>query len=327
MAGELNYRHERPAGTPGTAQALEHPLDALKALRQWVVWRYESRSGKPKPAKPPYQPSNGRAAYTNRPATWGTYAQARARYQHGGWHGLGFVFTAGDPYCGVDLDNCRVPLTGEIAPWAWHVVEALHSYTEISPSGTGLHILVKATLPGHIGRKERGIEVYDALRYFTLTGQRLAELPATIEERQAEIEALYATLAPAEGGTLPAGRPPPRRSLSRSDEAVLARARAAENGPKFRALYDQGRIEGYRDRNTGDPDHSAADFALMVLLAYWTNGNAAQMARLFQASALYRPERWEQSAGSGHTYGEVTIYNALRLSDLGRAAPPKRTMR
>jgi DNA adenine methylase len=311
-------------GVPGTeeaAQATERPpLDELKARRQWVVWRYEARPGKPKPGKPLYQPGNGHPARTDRPATWGTFAQASARYRHGGWHGLGFVFTADDPYCGVDLDACRVPLTGEIAPWAWQIVEQLHSYTEVSPSGTGLHILVKATLPGHVGRKQGGIEVYDAGRYFAMTGQRLTELPATIEERQAEIEALYATLAPAEGeGTLPAGRPVPRRSLSRSDEEVLKRARAAENGPKFRALYDQGRIDGYRDRNTGAPDHSAADFALMVLLAYWTNGNAAQMQRLFQASALYRPERWNQPAGGGYTYGEVTIYNALR-KERGRGA-------
>lgn len=301
--------------------------DELKALRQWVIWRYEPRPGKAKPAKAPYQPRTGHPARTDRPATWGTFAQALARFQQGGWHGLGFVFTANDPYCGVDVDDCCIPLTGEIAPWAWEIVEAMQSYTEISPSGRGLHVLVRASLPDHGGRKQGAVEIYDALRYFAVTGQHLAELPATIEERENEIEALYATLAPAEGETLPAGRPVPPLSLSRSDEEVLARAREAENGPKFRALYDQGRIDGYRDPHTGAPDHSAADFALMVLLSYWTNGNAAQMARLFQASALYRPERWAQPAGSGYTYGEVSIYNALRQANRARGAAPLRKKR
>lgn len=296
-----------------------HLPDELRALRQWVVWRAEVRPGKRKPAKAPYQPRTGHPARTDVPATWGTYPQARARLQQGGWYGVGFVFTAGDPYAGVDLDDCRIPLTGEIAPWAWEIVERLSSYTEVSPSGRGLHVLVRASLPDHAGRKQGAVEIYDAGRYFAVTGQCLAELPATIEARQAEIEALYATLALAEGETLPAGRPAPPVMRSRSDEEVLRRARAAENGEKFCALYDAGRIDNYRDPNTGKPDHSAADFALMVLLSYWTNGNAAQMARLFQTSALYRPGRWEQPAGSGYTYGEVTIYNALR-KERGRGA-------
>ena len=283
--------------------------DELKALRQWIVWRAESRPGKRKPAKVPYQPRTGHRARTDVPATWGTYAQALARFQQGGWHGLGFVFTTDDPYAGIDLDDCRMPLTGEIAPWAWEIVKRFSSYTEVSPSGRGLHVLVRATLPDHVGRKQGAVEVYDAGRYFAMTGQRLAELPATIEERQAQVESLYATLAPAEPATLPLARHP-GAALVRSDAEVLARALAASNGAKFQALWS-GQLAAYRDPQTGQVDQSRADFALCRLLAYWTNDDAEQIDRLFRQSALYRP-KWDQPAGGGHSYGEVTIWHATQ---------------
>ena len=287
----------------------EQMPDELKARHQWIVWRYEVRPGKPKPAKAPYQPRTGHRARTDVPATWGTFAQARARYQHGGYHGLGFVFTAADPYCGIDLDDCRHPQTEEIASWAWEIVEQMQSYTEISPSGRGLHILVRATLPDHAGRKHGAVEVYDAGRYFAVTGQRLAGQPATIEERQAEVLALYATLAPAEPTTLPLAAHP-GAAQARTDAEVLARALAAPNGAKFQALWS-GQLAAYRDGQTGQVDQSRVDFALCRLLAYWTNNDTEQMDRLFRQSALYR-EKWDQPAGGGHSYGAVTIWNATQ---------------
>ena len=306
------------------ALPVRHLPDELKALRQWIVWHYEPRPGKGKPAKAPYQPRTGHRARTDVPATWGTYVQALARYQHGGWQGLGFVFTASDPYCGVDVDDCRIPLTEEIAPWAWQIVEELASYTELSPSGRGLHVLVRASLPDHAGRKQGAVEIYDALRYFAVTGQRLVELPATIEERQAQVEALYATLVPAETATLPqAARP--GAAQARTDAEVLARALAAHNGAKFQALWS-GQLAAYRDPHTGQVDQSRADFALCQLLAYWTNDDAEQMDRLFRQSALYR-EKWDQPAGGGHTYGEVTIWNARRRTALADVDVPTRRRR
>lgn len=53
---------------------------------------------------------------------------------------VGFVFTRDDPFVGIDLDHCRDPETGKIKPWALEIVAKLNSYSEVSPSGTGLHI-------------------------------------------------------------------------------------------------------------------------------------------------------------------------------------------
>jgi putative DNA primase/helicase len=81
------------------------------------------------------------------------------------------VFTPEDDLCGVDLDGCLDSLTEEIEPWAWTIIEELDSYTEISPSGKGVHVLVRAVLP-------EGGNARDASRH--TTGAGTSPLPAGI---------------------------------------------------------------------------------------------------------------------------------------------------
>ena len=90
----------------------------LKALNQWVAWRREQRGGRS--TKVPINPITGALASTTDPATWGAYGQAvlAAELETAGACGIGFVFTDSDPYCGADIDKCRDPDTGAIAPWA-----------------------------------------------------------------------------------------------------------------------------------------------------------------------------------------------------------------
>jgi hypothetical protein len=156
----------------------------IKDVRQWLCWRIEERDGKP--TKVPYGPRTGQRADSTVPETWGGYDEAVKAYEEHGYDGIGFVFTTEDDLCGVDLDKCVAPETGEIEEWAQEVIEELDSYTEISPSGTGVHVLVNATLPEGRNRKGR-FEVYDRDRYFTVTGKHLAGTPQTVERRQEEL--------------------------------------------------------------------------------------------------------------------------------------------
>jgi primase-polymerase (primpol)-like protein len=87
--------------------------------------------------------------------------------------GIGFVLTPDDPFAGIDLDHCRDPETGEIEPWASEIVDRFQSYTEISPSGAGIRIFIRGTLPAGKGRHRGRVEVYDRGRFLTVTGQRL----------------------------------------------------------------------------------------------------------------------------------------------------------
>jgi putative DNA primase/helicase len=139
----------------------------LKVRPQWVAWRLEKRNDTL--AKVPYSPRTGRLASTTDLLTWGTFDDALEVLDH--YEGLGFVFCSADPYCGIDLDGCVEPETGEISQWALEVVRNVDSYTEFSPSGTGVHIFVRGQLPSSVKRPE--IEMYSHSRFFTVTGYRL----------------------------------------------------------------------------------------------------------------------------------------------------------
>ena len=164
----------------------------LKALPQWVLWKSEIRDGKP--TKIPYCPHDRRRkAKADNPSTWGPFVKAKGLSQSNGFAGIGFEFSADDPYSGIDLDKCRNPETGEIEPWARDMITRLNSYTEISPFGRGVHIIIKGTVPPG-GNKKGKVEMYYQGRFFTMTGQHLEGTPTTIKARQAQLTALHTAI-------------------------------------------------------------------------------------------------------------------------------------
>lgn len=270
------------------------PVEIRDSARA-VVWKRETRAGTA--TKVPYCPHRPavRAAVDD-PATWGAFSAALAAVRAGQADGAGIVLGAG--LVGVDLDHCRDRATGALTERARAIIHALDSYTEVSPSGTGLHTLARGVLPS--GRRRAGaVEMYDARRYFTVTGAHLAGTATTIEERTAALAILHRQIF----GTVPRS-PVPRAPLNRLDQddtQVLARAHAARNGAKFAALW-RGDASAY-------PSGSEADLALCSLLAFWTGGNAAAIDRLFRQSGLYRA-KWDARRGE-ETYGARTVAIAL----------------
>jgi putative DNA primase/helicase len=134
----------------------------LKARPQWVVWKAVGD----KPGKIPYSARSGRKASSTDLMTWSTFPEALEAYEHGEYAGLGFMFSSADPYTGIDLDGC-VDENGEIALWALEITRYLDSYTELSATGTGLHIIVRGEVPN---RRKGDLEVYSSKRFFTITG-------------------------------------------------------------------------------------------------------------------------------------------------------------
>jgi primase-polymerase (primpol)-like protein len=229
----------------------------LRNRRQWVCWRLERRKGKA--TKIPITPRTGANASTDDSSTWGTFDEALAGVQRFRCQGIGFVFTAADPYFGVDLDKCIDVITGEIAPWAQAIIDSLDTYTSLSQSGTGVHLIGNGTLPS--GRRRNGQrEMYDRGRFFALTGQHFPGTPLTIENRQAEIVALHAALFPPQAPQRPTttGRP---SSVLLTDAEVLEKMFVARNGADIQRLW-AGDTSAYASA-------SEADLALCSHLAFW----------------------------------------------------------
>lgn len=277
----------------------------LQAIDQWVCWRTEYRDDADKPTKTPIIPGTRDYASVADPATWQDFATAYQSYQEStNVDGIGFVFTTDDPYVGIDLDDCRDPIGETLEAWAGDIIYRLDSYTEISPSGTGLHSIVAGELPDD-GNRNGDIELYDQDRYFTVTGDHYPNTPKTVHDRTDQLAAVHAEyiIETDTESAIDRDEPLPsettQSSAKLSDDELLERAFAASNGDKFERLWN-GDTSGY-------PSHSEADQALCNMLAFWTGGDLQQIERLFSRSGLAR-EKWY----GREDYRERTIRKAIR---------------
>ena len=284
------------------------PLE-LKQLPHWVGWKYMQRPGEDHKRKVPINAMDGQPAKSNDPTTWCDFDTACLGKERFGLDGIGFMFS-GDGIFGIDIDHCYDPETQELDPAAAEIIETVQSYTELSPSGTGIHILCKGVLPE--GRKRRGaVEMYSTLRYFTVTGNQFGlEYPfSDCTERVAVMHRKYLgeeeTAAGAQRAALPmsAGR---GTNADMSVDAILRRMFDSKHGQKLQDLYN-GSWEQY---GIGDGSQSSADQAFCNTLAFWCRCDAALMDAIFRRSRLYR-QKWDKRRGA-KTYGQITIDRAIK---------------
>lgn len=186
----LTHGMSKPSLTPDCSAVPKE----MKERHQWVLFRFEGEKNR----KVPYRP-NGKRASVKAPKTWSSFEQVVAAYNKGGFDGIGFVFTEGDPYCGIDLDGCRDPATGMIVSWAQEIINKLPSYTEVSVSGTGVHIIVRATIAAAV--RVKGVEIYHKERFFTMSGAPIEGAPSTIEDAQEAVVKLWEELTAQQGGS------------------------------------------------------------------------------------------------------------------------------
>lgn len=291
--------------------------DELRNRDQWICWRAEQRGEKL--TKIPRSPHGGPGDSTD-PATWGSFFQAtEVRDQHG-YDGIGYVFSADDPYCGIDLDGVRDSETGGLEPWAEKIVAALDSFTEVSPSGTGIHVYMKGSLPAG-GRRRGQIEMYSRGRFFTVSGEHLRGSPLTIEERGPQLALLHRKVF-GEREHSENGHRESDSGNGLSDQETISKAMRSRRGEDFSRLWS-GAFNGHGS-------HSEADLALCSMLAFWTGGDEARIDALFRQSGLMRP-KWDrmdyrERTISAAVTGTRTFYEPKTGSkDPGEQADPSRS--
>lgn len=290
-------RNKRPTSSPIDFSTVP---EELRTVRNWVMWRFDWNADSAAWAKVPYQTDGNRAASDN-PQTWSsfdsvmlTYEQARSSYD-----GIGFMFSGG--YIGVDVDNCITDDDGEkvLSTFALRTMAKLDTYTEISPSGTGIHCIGRGDLEKGFNRTWREvnkIEGYSSGRYFTFTGISWDETPKAIREVQSDVEEILAAI------TKPEPVKPDASAASPLSLSFQQRLDIALKEPKVSALF-HGATHEYGG------DDSAADMALASKLAFYSGGDRDLADQMFRRSALMRP-KWDQMRGHD-TYGNITLDKAL----------------
>ena len=262
----------------------------LKENALFCLWKYEMRNGRK--TKVPYQ-TNGKRADSSNKACFSDFDTVANLTQSYDGIGMGMF----QPFVAVDIDHCVDG--GKLSDMATDIVETLNSYTEYSPSESGVRIVAKADtlsydkVKYYINNQKIGLEVYVAgmtNKFVTLTGNTICEAP--IAERTNEIMAILDKYM-----QKPVVALNPKKIVGSylSDESIIEKSAKSKQGEKFSALWN-GEFE---------TSHSEADQALCAVLAFWCGGDTEQMDRLFRKSKLYR-EKWERN-----DYREMTLQKAL----------------
>ncbi|PJE79649.1 hypothetical protein CI610_01363 [invertebrate metagenome] len=281
----------------------------LREYNQFIVWKLENAPDKQKPTKIPYSPKTFKKTGCNEKYrdTWGHYEQAVAAFKTGKFTGISFALTEKDPFVAIDLDHC-VSKSGQLSAFADSTLALINSYTEYSPSGTGLHILLSGEKPGNNCKKilsEGDIEIYEHSRFITLTGHWYSELEV-IKKANDALSQLYFQIWPVKED------PDNKKSykqiapLQMDDSELIEKIHQSKNGHKFDALM-AGDTSSYA--NADNEGRTEADLALCMILAFWTQKDAIRMERIFRSSGLMR-KKWDRSCGD-MSYGDKTIQKAI----------------
>lgn len=273
--------------------------DELKQLNNWCVWKFQERNGKK--TKIPFNAETGEFAKSNDKSTWSNYETA---VNAKGVDGIGFFFES--PYLGIDIDDIdddlhRYQHGDKLDNIVNEFNEAFKSYTEVSPSGNGLHIIVKGKIPGS-RRRKGNIEMYDSGRFFTMTGKRIGKYTDVTETSERVFKTIYDKYLPDNTVKYPTQNNYQQNIHNLSEIDVINEIYKSKQSKLFDDLM-RGTYEPYYN------SHSEADMALANILAFWCAKDYTQMDSIFRQSNLYR-DKWDEKRKNS-TYGEQTLFKAI----------------
>jgi len=276
-------------------------IEKYGAEKRWVNWKLvQLENGKT--TKVPYQTKTVKAK-SNDPSTWETYETVEEQADNGsnGFAGVGIMLHDGKLIC-IDIDH--VVKDGKVIHEKAETILALlkkaNSFTEISQSGTGLHIFLECSTPFvPLANKKAPFEVYADVRFIATTNNSYGKaLPVRTVDEEEMIQILSITGYPwSKNDTTTEIKTVPH---SMSDEEVVERMFSAKNGEDIKKLYE-GDCTKYED------DESRADAALLSTLAFWTGKNASQMESIWKASPLGQRKKTQ----SRPDYRKRSVENAI----------------
>lgn len=209
--------------------ALREVPASLQSRPQWLVWKFEP--GEKKPRKMPYYASGARRSGTQGSdadrAKLMPFEAALAAAIIMKMDGIGFAFLPDDGLIGIDIDGAIDLESGEISERAQSIISACDSYTEFSPSRTGVHIIVAGKIEASFKSNDIGVEVFCNAQYFTFTGARWPGSPVEVNAiGEAVLRRLKKTVDVAKdkdkGGKRASAPPPPDTNERAKIEAALA---------------------------------------------------------------------------------------------------------
>lgn len=277
--------------------------EELKELKQWCAWKFEKRNGKT--TKLPMNAYNGDFGKSNDESTWSDFETAIQSVEKFKLDGIGFYFKA--PYFGIDIDDVKNEIDRYVNNEddenniVAEFVELMESYTEISPSGNGVHIIVKGELPPG-GRRKGNVEMYSDTRFFTMTGNAISRFTDIADDSDyGKINYLHNKYI---GGTEVSVKRdvPENEGNGLSIDEIIRIASNSKNGTRFKLFLNGGWEQFYGSQ-------SEADMAFANDLAFWSNRDYKKMDAIFRSSSLYR-DKYDQKRGD-YTYGDITLNKAI----------------
>jgi len=277
--------------------------NTLKRDAGFILWKYEIRKGKP--TKVPYRANGAKADPTNR-KHFSSFEAVKAMMDKGGYDGIG-IFV--EPrFSAIDIDDC-VTESG-FTDMAENIISLMGSYTEYSPSGKGIRILIDTTdavfdkEKYYVNNRKLHFEAYTEKKYVTVTGNAIWEKPIRKcgEDFTAFLERYMVKPQQTEMKIAPLGS-------FLSDAAIIDIAMSAANSEKFRKLWN-GDITDYAS-------YSEAELALCSILAFYCGGDEDQIDRLVRMSDLCR-DKWNREDYSRRTIekavsGTTEFYKPLSV--------------
>jgi predicted P-loop ATPase len=277
----------------------------MKDKKIWVNWKKVARKDNTF-TKVPYQ-INGKPASSTDPETWSTYEEVNENVEK--FSGIGIVLepTLGK-IVGIDFDHCLKD-NKILVPEIEEFIKQSKTYCELSPSGEGLHVLLKVEDPLELERNKHhfnddvAVEIYSNGRYFTFTENEFKGSEPLRSVSASEFENLIKILGYPWKKEEPESAQrvkPVEVDISLNDEELLQKMFVAKNGSAIKALYAG-------DASEFSNDLSSADFSLCCHLAFWTGKDKERMRSLWVNSPLGQRKKTQERKD----YQDRTLDNAI----------------